>query len=157
MESTQQMNTMPLLADIMTRAGRIDSAIDLLHKMHCQPSGLMWEFISCLWDYCDLNLIEIVAERMMELEPHSSLPYVILANAYEQRGRWESLVRARKKMQKMGTHEVADCSLIGIKGHSFSFEANQMIHYGGKHVYSVLGLLMEEMWDEMMLNSANQA
>ncbi|KAK4387348.1 Pentatricopeptide repeat-containing protein, mitochondrial [Sesamum angolense] len=137
------------LADMMIRAGRIDSAIDLLHRTQCQPSALMWEFIlRACGDYGDLNLIEIVAERMMELEPHSSLPYVILANAYEQRGRWESLVRVRKKMKKMGTHEVADCSLIGIKGHSFSFEANQMIHYGGKHVYSVLGLLMEEIWVE---------
>ncbi|KAL0365924.1 UNVERIFIED_CONTAM: Pentatricopeptide repeat-containing protein, mitochondrial [Sesamum radiatum] len=133
------------LADMMIRAGRIDSAIDLLHTMQCQPSALMWEFIlRACGDYGDLNLIERVAERMMELEPHSSLPYVILANAYEQSGRWESLVRVRKKMKKMGTHEVADCSLICIKGHSFSFEANQMIHYGGKHVYSVLGLLMEE-------------
>ncbi|KAL0391779.1 UNVERIFIED_CONTAM: Pentatricopeptide repeat-containing protein, mitochondrial [Sesamum radiatum] len=137
------------LADMMIRAGRIDSAIDLLHRTQCQPSALMWEFIlRACGDYGDLNLIEIVAERMMELEPHSSLPYVILANAYEQRGRWESLVRVRKKMKKMGTHEVADCSLIGIKGHSFSFEANQMIHYGGKHVYSVLGLLMEDIWVE---------
>ncbi|KAL0323300.1 UNVERIFIED_CONTAM: Pentatricopeptide repeat-containing protein, mitochondrial [Sesamum angustifolium] len=80
------------LSDMMIRAGRIDSAIDLLRRTQCQPSALMWEFIlRACGDYGDLNLIEIVAERMMELEPHSSLPYVILANAYEQRGRWKAL------------------------------------------------------------------
>lgn len=137
------------VADMMIRAGRIDEAIDLLHALRREPHALIWEsLLRACGDYENLELIESVAERLMELEPHSSLPYLILAKSYEQRGRWESLVRVRKKMKKMTRKEVVDCSWIGIKGHTFSFEANQMIHYGGKNDYSILGLLMQEMWDE---------
>ncbi|KAI3460536.1 hypothetical protein Pfo_017199 [Paulownia fortunei] len=137
------------VVNMMIRAGRIDEAIDLLYTMRCEPHAHIWESIlRACGDYGNLKLIERVAERLMELEPHSSLPYLILAHTYEQRGRWESLVRVRKKMKKMITKEVVDCSWIGMKGYIFSFEANQMIHYGGKSVYSVLGLLLQEIWDE---------
>ncbi|KAL6522153.1 hypothetical protein OROMI_032030 [Orobanche minor] len=135
--------------EMMIRAGRIDKAIDLLHASKCEPHAFVWESILCACgDYGDLQLVERVAERLMELEPHSSLSYSILANAYEMRGRWESLVRVRKEMKKITTKEVVDCSWIGLKGCALSFDASEMIHYGGKDVYSVLGLLMQEMWDE---------
>ncbi|KAK6115618.1 hypothetical protein DH2020_007887 [Rehmannia glutinosa] len=138
-----------LLVEMMIRAGRIDEAIDLLHTTKFEPHALMWEsLLRACGDYGNVNWIEKVAERLMELEPHSSLPYLILANAYEQRGRWESVVRVRKEMNKMAPKEVVDCSWIGIKCRVLSFEAKQMIHYGGKNVYSVLELLMREMWDE---------
>ncbi|KAL7086165.1 hypothetical protein ACP275_14G322700 [Erythranthe tilingii] len=132
--------------DMLIRASRIDEAIGLLHTMPYEPHALIWESILRVCGDCgNPNLIEGIAERLMELEPNSSLAYSILTNIYEQSGRWESLVRVMKKMRRvMKTKEVVDCSWIGIKGRTFSFEANQMNHYGGENVHSVTGLLMQE-------------
>ncbi|KAL9144637.1 hypothetical protein ABFS82_14G308900 [Erythranthe guttata] len=137
------------VVDMLIRAGRIDEAIGLLHTMPYEPHALIWESILRACGDCgNPNLIEGIADRLMELEPNSSLAYSILTNIYEQSGRWESLVRVMKKMRRvMKTKEVVDCSWIGIKGRTFSFEANQMNHYGGENVHSVLGLLMQEIWD----------
>lgn len=136
------------VVEMLIRAGRIDQAIELLHTMQYEPHASIWESIlRACGGFGDLELTERVAERLVELGPYSSLPYLILANIYEQKGRWESLVRVRKKMRRMKKEEVVDCSWMGIKGHVFSFEANNMIHYGENNVYSVLGLLMQEMGD----------
>ncbi|KAG8389778.1 hypothetical protein BUALT_Bualt01G0013900 [Buddleja alternifolia] len=137
------------VVEMMIRAGKINEVVDLLHTMRCEPNFLIWESVICACgDYGDLKLIERVAERMMELEPYSYLPYLVLANKYEQKGRWESLVRVRTDMRKMTMKEVVGCSWIGIKDRIFSFESNQTIHYGGTKVYSILVMLMQEIWDE---------
>ncbi|KAH6785808.1 hypothetical protein C2S51_038263 [Perilla frutescens var. frutescens] len=138
------------VADMMIRGGRINEAIDVLHMLQCEPHALIWEsLLHACGDYENLDLVESIADRLMEWEPHSSLPYLIyLVKTYEQRERWESLVRVRRKMEKMTRKKVVDISWIGIKGNTFSFEANQAIHYGRENMYSILGLLKQDMWSE---------
>lgn len=135
------------VVDMMIRAGRINEAIGFLHTFRCEPHALIWEsLLHASGDYENLELIESIADSLMDSEPHSSVPYLIyLSKTYEQRGRWESLVRVRRKMEKITRKKVVDISWIGIKGHTFSFEANQMIHYGWENMYSILGFLMQDM------------
>ncbi|KAJ0086728.1 hypothetical protein Patl1_08196 [Pistacia atlantica] len=49
-----------------------------------------------------VHSLAIKLERMMDLQPESLLPYLLLAQAYEMRGRWEGVVRVRKAMRQKG-------------------------------------------------------
>ncbi|KAK1371224.1 hypothetical protein POM88_037316 [Heracleum sosnowskyi] len=85
------------------------------------------------------------AERILELEPQSLLPYMVLAKAYERRGRWESLVRVKIVMEKSRSKEMVGVSSVGIRNRVYLFRENQLLHCGGKDIYSTLRLLAEDM------------
>ncbi|KAL8459410.1 hypothetical protein ACS0TY_036774 [Phlomoides rotata] len=120
------------IMDMLIRAGRIDEAVDLLRTLQREPHALIWKsLLHACGDYENLELIESVAEKLMELEPYSSLHYFnFLAKTYERRCRWESLVRVRRKMEKVAKKEVVDCSWIGIRV------------FGGKLCYFDMAILV---------------
>ncbi|KAL3572763.1 hypothetical protein D5086_026667 [Populus alba] len=72
------------LMDSLCRDGRVDQALNVAESMPCEPGSLIWESTlhSCLI-HGDLKLSERVAERLMESEPQSSLPYLVLARINE--------------------------------------------------------------------------
>lgn len=137
------------IVDMMSRGGKLKEAMDIVELMPHEPSGLIWGSLLCACEiYGDLRFTERVAERVMELEPQLSLPYLVLAQAYEMRGRWESLVRVMRAMKEKGVRKVIGCSWIGIKNHVFVFKENQLLHIGGKDIYLILRLLIQEIEDD---------
>lgn len=134
------------VVDMMSRAGHLEEALNILETMPCEPKVLGW--ISILYAsemYNDLKFMERASQRILELEPQSSLPYMVLAKAYERRGRWESLVRVKKVMEKRRAKEVVGYSSVGIRNRVYLFRENQLLHCGGKEIYSTLGLLAEDL------------
>ncbi|MCE5166665.1 hypothetical protein HAX54_023714, partial [Datura stramonium] len=116
---------------MLTRAGKLKEAGDLLQNMPYEPNVEIWESILVLCDiYGDLKETERVAEKIMELAPESSLPYLVLAQVYESRGRWESLVRVRKQMKERIEKKVASYSWISVHNCIIMFQANQILSCG---------------------------
>lgn len=133
------------IVDMMSRAGHLEEASNILETMPCEPKVLGW--ISILYAsemYNDLKLMEIASERILDLEPQLSLPYLVLAKAYGRRGRWESLVRVRKAMEEKHAKEMVGFSSVGIRNHTYLFRENQLLHCGGKEIFLTLRLLHED-------------
>ncbi|KAG2665761.1 hypothetical protein I3843_15G023300 [Carya illinoinensis] len=141
------------IVELLCRAGKFKEAIDIIHTMPYKPDSVIWgSILYASVIHGDLKLTERVAERIMELEPQSSLPYMVLARAYEMRGRWESMARVIKSMKQKVIKKASGCSLIGIKNLIYTFEENQLQHHGGKDIYLVLRLLIFEMEDKGYFN-----
>lgn len=137
------------IVDLLSRAGKVEEAMDVIKMMPHEADAIIWGSILCAcYVHGDLKLTEMVAERMIELEPQSSLPYLVLAQTYQMRGRWESIVRVRKAMTDRGIDKVIGCSWIGIRSQIFVFEGNQLQHHGGKEMHLILRLIMLEMEDQ---------
>lgn len=137
------------IIDLLCQAGQLGKAIDITSTMPFQPGCSIWESIlraSAI--YGDVKLTENVAERMMDLQLPSPLPYSLLTQAYAMRGRWEAIVRVKKVMRKNGINKVTGCSWIGIKNRIYTFNAGELQHHGGQKIYLVLRLLTWEMEDE---------
>ncbi|KAL8110342.1 pentatricopeptide repeat-containing protein At1g43980, mitochondrial [Apium graveolens] len=134
------------IVDMIGRAGHLEDALNILETTPFERKVLGW--ISILYAsemYNDLKFMERASERILELEPQSSLPYMVLAKAYERRGRWESLVRVKKLMEKSRAKEVAGFSSVGIRNCVYMFKENQLLHCGGKDIYLTLRLLEEDL------------
>ena len=145
------------IVDMMSQGGKLKEAMDIVELMPYEPSGLIWGSLLRACEFSrDLRLTERVAEKVMELEPRSPLPYLVLAQAYKMRGRWENLVRVRTAMKEKGVRTVIGCSWIGIKNHVFVFKEDQLVHTGGKDIYLILRLLMQEMEDEGYASQQNE-
>ncbi|KAG5612086.1 hypothetical protein H5410_023367 [Solanum commersonii] len=141
---------------MMTRAGKLKEAGDILQNMPHEPNSEMWESILLACDiYGDLKATEKVAGKIMELTPESSLPYLVLAQVYESRGRWESLVRVRKEMKERIENKVASYSWISVRSSVIMYQANQILSCGSKDIgiYSTLRLLTEDTWDRGLCQS----
>lgn len=131
---------------MLSKAGKLKEAIDMVETMPYETTPEIWSSIlSACAVYGDLQDIEIVATKIIERAPQTPLPCLVLAQAYQMRGRWESMVRVRKAMERRGTKGIMGCSWIGIKHYVYSFASNQLQHYGGKDIYLLLNLLDWEM------------
>ncbi|KAI3769154.1 hypothetical protein L6452_00254 [Arctium lappa] len=137
------------VVEMMIQAGKLNESTKVLEAMPYGPNGYICALILGVYGIQeDLEFTERVAERLMKLEPMSSLPYMVLGKAYEVRGRWESLARLKKAMNNRNITKMTGCSWIGIKSHSFLFKENEVVHHGGEDVYSTLRLLMHDIEDE---------
>lgn len=134
------------IVDMLSRSGKLKEAMDVITEMPNEPSFMLWRSVLRGSDiHGDLKLVESVAERMMELKPASSLPYLVLARAYEMRGRWESVIRVRRAMKTNSMNDMIEYSWIGIKNHVYTFKADQLLHHGGEDIYIVLKMLFWQM------------
>ncbi|KAJ8625470.1 hypothetical protein MRB53_034000 [Persea americana] len=136
------------IVDMLGRTGKLAEAMKIIEAMPQEPNASIWGVLlgSC-WSHGDMKFAEIVAERMMVLEPCTYLPYSVLVRIYAIRGRWESVTRVRRLMKERGVKRVTGCSWIGIKNLVVAFKANQILYCGGEAIYSMLRLLVWEMKD----------
>ncbi|PRQ24939.1 putative pentatricopeptide [Rosa chinensis] len=134
------------IIELLTRVGKLKAAMDIVAAMPYEPSSVIWESMlrACAIQQ-DIKITERVAQLMMKSEPQSSLPYLVLARAYEMRGRWESMIRVTKEMKHKGVKNVIGCSWIEIQNHVYTFKADQLQHHRGKDIYMILRLLSWEM------------
>ncbi|PON40717.1 Pentatricopeptide repeat [Parasponia andersonii] len=130
------------IVNMLSRAGKLKEAMDVKAEMPNEASYMLWRSVLRGSDIQrDLKLVESVGERIMELKPKSSLPYLVLARVYEMRGKWESVVRVREAMKRYCINGMVECSWIGLKTRVYTFKADQLLHHGGEDIYKVLKLL----------------
>ncbi|KAJ4956778.1 hypothetical protein NE237_013561 [Protea cynaroides] len=137
------------VVEMKCRAGNLTEAMNIIETMPHEPSASVWGLLlRACGIHGDMKLMERVAERMLELEPHSSLPYLVLARIYGMKGRWESVVRVRKAMKDRGVKKARECSWIEIRNHVFVCNANHILHYEGIYIHAILPLLFQDISNE---------
>ncbi|KDP43089.1 hypothetical protein JCGZ_25275 [Jatropha curcas] len=137
------------IVNLLCQAGRADEALKITEGTPYEPSSLILRrMLQTGLIHGDLELTEIVTERLMELEPQSSLPYFVLARIYGSRSQWEGMVRVKKTVERKKMKRVIGCSWIGIRNHVYTFKADQLQHHGGKDTYLLLRLLDWEIENE---------
>ncbi|KAK7311490.1 hypothetical protein RJT34_09677 [Clitoria ternatea] len=137
------------VVEMLSKAGKLKEAIDIIEAMPYRTTSDIWRSIlSACAIHADLRVTEGVAKKIIDMEPLTYLPYLVLAQAYQMRGRWESMVRVRKAVDTRGAKEFIGYSCIGIKNHVYTFASNQLEHYGGKDLYLLLNLMVWEMETE---------
>jgi len=86
---------------ILSKAGKPKEAIAIIETMpYRSTSGHLRSILSACSVYGDLQIIEGVAKKIIDSETQTSLPYLVLAQTYQMRGRWETMVRMRKAEEK---------------------------------------------------------
>lgn len=133
------------IIELLCRVDMINEAKDIADKIPFEPSSHIWEpILSASLDLGDTRLAETVAKRMLESEPKSSFPYLVLIKLYEMTLRWENSVKIRYAMNEHKLKSAQGSSKIGIKSIVYNFDADQLQIHGGHDTYAVLELLS---WD----------
>ncbi|XP_061347230.1 pentatricopeptide repeat-containing protein At4g32430, mitochondrial [Gastrolobium bilobum] len=89
-----------IMVDMLGRAGRLNEAEELMHQI---PGGPGLSVLQSLLGSCRLHgnmeMAEKVVDSLIEMDPESSGPYVLMANLYADKGKWEKVAEVRKRMR----------------------------------------------------------
>ncbi|XP_004242825.2 pentatricopeptide repeat-containing protein At4g33170-like [Solanum lycopersicum] len=144
------------LIDLLGRAGRLKDAEEHMQRY---PFGNDSVVLGCLLSACRLHGDVVIGERMakklLQLQPVSTSPYVLLSNLYASDEKWDSVAEARKMLKSCGLKKEAGHSLIEVKGSVEKFTIGNFANSRIEEIVNVLGTLGCG-WDEeiILLDSA---
>ncbi|XP_058115015.1 putative pentatricopeptide repeat-containing protein At5g37570 [Magnolia sinica] len=101
------------MVDLLGRAGRLREAYELIKSMPIEPHAGAWgALLRACGLHCEIELGEIVAGRLFEVEPHNAGNYVLLSNIYAAANRWSDVSEVRTRMRERGVKKIPGCSWI---------------------------------------------
>lgn len=103
------------IVDLLSRVELLEEAEDLINKSPFRDDSSLWAAIlGASATHSNPDVAERVAKKMMELEPHYHLSYVLLENVYRTVGRWEDASEIRKLMQSRKVKKEPGTSWIDV-------------------------------------------
>ncbi|KAG8079127.1 hypothetical protein GUJ93_ZPchr0007g3472 [Zizania palustris] len=133
------------VVDLLGRAGRLADAEAFINNSYFHADPVVWRSLlaSCRI-HGDLERGQLVAHRIMELEPTSSASYVILYNMYLDAGELSLASKTRDLMKQRGVKKEPGLSWIELKCGVHSFVAGDKTHPESNAVYTKLALMLSK-------------
>ncbi|WCJ30929.1 Tetratricopeptide repeat (TPR)-like superfamily protein [Euphorbia peplus] len=101
------------IVDLLGRGGRLDEAYELVKAMPFLPSYAVWgALLGACVIHGNVEVGEVAAQRLFELEPENTGNYVLLTKLYAAVGRWEDAENVRREMNNIGLKKT--CALSSI-------------------------------------------
>ncbi|KAK8945634.1 Pentatricopeptide repeat-containing protein [Platanthera guangdongensis] len=127
------------VVDLLCRAGLVQEALDFMESMPVKPNELMWtSLIGAGRALGETEIGERVSRSMIELNPESYRPYVILSNIYAGVRRWEDAVQVRSLMREKGIRKTPGLSWIELNGMVHRFVAGDRSHAQTEEIYAMV-------------------
>ncbi|WOL06070.1 hypothetical protein Cni_G14802 [Canna indica] len=102
--------------DLLSRAGRLQEAYALIKGMPFEPNHAVWgALLGACVIHENVELGEVAAKQLFEIEPDNTGNYVLLANIYAAVGRWEDVEAVRRMMAGRGLRKAPGSSLVEAK------------------------------------------
>lgn len=127
------------MVDLLARAGHLGKAYDLIEEMEVEPDFVVWgALLAGCRMHKNVELAEISARKLFELDPSDCGYYVLLSNMYADAGRWEDVERIRIFMKNHGLAKPAGFSLVEVKGRVHLFLVGDKEHPQHERIYGYL-------------------
>ncbi|KDP35705.1 hypothetical protein JCGZ_10477 [Jatropha curcas] len=104
------------VVDLLGRAGHLDDACTFVKNMPIEPDRSIWLSLLCSCRiHHNLKLGELVANKLLALEPSSGSNYVQLLNLYGEAELWDRAAHVKTSMKEKGLKKTPGCSWIEVK------------------------------------------
>lgn len=134
------------MVDLLGKAGKLKEAHDFIKSMPLKPNSIVWgSLLGACRVHKNLEMAEVAAKQILELEPDNGAVYVVLCNIYAAFNRWEDLRYMRKTITDRGIKKAPGGSLIDMNGFVHEFFAGDESHSQSKEIYSKLDEIMREL------------
>ncbi|CAL4978179.1 unnamed protein product [Urochloa decumbens] len=134
------------IIDLLGRAGKITEALETIDQMPMTPNAtILGTLLAACRVHGNLDVGELVAQRLLELDPDNSMVYVLLSNMYAKSNRWEDVRRLRQSIMEKGIKKEPGCSLIEMNGMIHEFVAGDRSHPMSNEIYSKLGNIITDL------------
>lgn len=131
------------MVDLLGKAGRLEEAQDLIEKMPVKPNAAVWgALLGACRVHSNVELAELAAESLFELDAGNPGRYVLLSNIYATSGKRKKADNIRDLMKRRGVRKIAGCTIIEIKNMVHTFVAGDRSHPQTDLIYLELAKLM---------------
>ncbi|KAL2318153.1 hypothetical protein Fmac_032029 [Flemingia macrophylla] len=131
------------MIDLLSRAGKLYEAYELIKKLPMEADAVTWNaLLGGCFIHSEVDLGEIAAEKLLELEPNNPGNYVMLANLYASAGKWQCLAQTRQLMKDKGIQKSPGCSWIEDKDGTHVFVASDKTHKRTDEIFYILDNLI---------------
>ncbi|KAM6542053.1 hypothetical protein CsatB_006500 [Cannabis sativa] len=104
------------IVDLLGRSGRLEEAYDLIKSMTFMPNHAIWgALLGACVIHENVEIGEIAAKWLFELEPENTGNYVLMAKIYSALGRWKDAENLRLIMSEIGLRKLPAHSLIELR------------------------------------------
>ncbi|PON31246.1 DYW domain containing protein [Parasponia andersonii] len=138
-----------MVVDLLGRTGELEKAMEIINKMPFPAGPHIWgALLGACRIHHNVNLGEVAAKNLFNLDPNHSGYYILLSNIYAVDEKWESVAELRtlikeKKMKKMFGQSVVDAG-----SEVYSFVAGDRFHPDSEQIYELLKKLEVKMREE---------
>ncbi|XP_057952635.1 putative pentatricopeptide repeat-containing protein At3g01580 isoform X2 [Malania oleifera] len=133
------------MVDLLGRAGHLTEAYDLIMAMFCAPDDRIWgSLLGSCKSHGNERLAEVVANHIFKLDSNSIGYHVLLANLYEDFGKWNEVNQVRSKIKGMELKKRPGCSWIEIDNKIHIFIAGDKSHCHSQGIYTTIENLTAE-------------
>ncbi|TXG51207.1 hypothetical protein EZV62_023731 [Acer yangbiense] len=117
------------MVDLLSRAGRLVEAVDLIKKMPFKPhSAIFGTLLGACRIHKNLELAEFAATNLLNLDPRSAAGYVQLANVYAAMNKWDHVARVRRSMKENKVIKTPGYSWIEVGTIVHEFRSGDRLH-----------------------------
>lgn len=130
------------LIDLLGKAGRLSEAEEHVQNYNFGHDPVV---LGCLLSACrlhgDVDTGKRVATRLLNLQPVTSSPYVLLSNLYASDGMWADVAEARKMLKGSGLKKEPGWSLIDVDGSVEKFTMGDFCNSRMEEMVDILEIL----------------
>ncbi|XP_038688984.1 pentatricopeptide repeat-containing protein At3g26782, mitochondrial-like [Tripterygium wilfordii] len=131
------------MVDLLGRAGKLDEACDFIGKMPIKPDAGVWgALLGACRIHLNVELAEMAAKSLFELDPANPGRYVLLSNIYSLSGKRKEADRIRTLMKESGVKKISGYTIIEIKNKVYTFVSGDRSHPQTDLIYLELEKLM---------------
>jgi len=132
------------MVDLLGRFGHLEEALELVQNMKLVVTASVWGALlaGCMM-HKNVEIGEIAALQLFELEPRNSSNYIALCSIYDSLNIRDRVSLIRAKMRNLGLVKTPGCSWITIAGKSHKFYQGDLSHPETSMVYEMLHMIIK--------------
>ncbi|CAA7406681.1 unnamed protein product [Spirodela intermedia] len=125
--------------DLLGRAGRLEKALELIKGIPMDLDVVLWGalLIACR-AHRNLEMGEMAAKEMLQLDPQNAGALVFLSNAYASVGRWDKVEETRETMKERRIQKPPGSSSVEVGGIVHEFTSGDPSHPEMNQIYAML-------------------
>ncbi|XP_020570971.1 pentatricopeptide repeat-containing protein At3g49170, chloroplastic [Phalaenopsis equestris] len=133
------------MVDLLGRSGFVKEAFRLITSMPFKADVMVWKtLLSACRIHQNVELGEMAAKNVIELEPSDPAAYILLSNLYAVARRWRDVAKLRSVMKEMKLSKEAGLSWIEVDKKMHKFHVADTSHPQAKEIFEKLDELVEE-------------
>ncbi|XP_059635740.1 pentatricopeptide repeat-containing protein At4g31070, mitochondrial-like [Cornus florida] len=102
--------------DLLGKAGKLEDAYEIVTTMSIKPSTRIWSsLISACKIHGRLEVAEMLAHRLIKLDPENAANYMLLSMVYAESGNWFGVEEVRREMTVRGLRKSYGFSKIELE------------------------------------------
>ncbi|KAK2408758.1 pentatricopeptide repeat-containing protein, chloroplastic [Trifolium repens] len=127
------------MVDLLGRAGNLEKAVEFIQSMPIQPGKNVYgALLGACRIHKHLELAELAAEKLFILDPNKAGRYVILAQMYEDEGRWQDAAGLRKVIREKEIKKPIGYSSVELESGYEKFGVNDESHPFTTQIFETL-------------------